>query len=67
MTVFAARRHSNLAQFFDEVDAADAAKAAKFGNKVRQHGVDRCWCGSKYWENDRCIDCGGADVQEDDS
>jgi hypothetical protein len=30
----------------------------KLGNKVAQEGVDRCACGCKYWENDRCIDCG---------
>lgn len=23
-----------------------------------QEGCDRCECGSKYWENDRCVDCG---------
>lgn len=23
-----------------------------------ENGVDRCYCGCKYWENDRCIDCG---------
>lgn len=27
------------------------------GNTIAQEGVDRCWCGCKYWENDRCIDC----------
>ena len=21
-------------------------------------GITRCDCGCKYWENDRCIDCG---------
>ena len=33
------------------------AKPDKHGNVIAQEGVDRCWCGSKYWENDRCIDC----------
>ena len=28
------------------------------GNKVAQEGVDRCPCGSKYFERDRCVDCG---------
>jgi hypothetical protein len=28
------------------------------GNTVAQEGCDRCFCGCKYWENDRCIDCG---------
>ena len=27
-------------------------------NEVARNGVDRCWCGSKYWERDRCVDCG---------
>jgi hypothetical protein len=31
------------------------------GNRVRREGVDRCWCGCKYWENDRCIDCGATE------
>lgn len=31
--------------------------ADKHGNEVAQEGVDRCWCGCKYWEKDRCIDC----------
>ena len=28
------------------------------GNQIAQEGVTRCWCGSKYWHNDRCVDCG---------
>jgi len=28
------------------------------GNVDRIDGVDRCDCGCKYWENDRCADCG---------
>jgi len=28
------------------------------GNVARTNHVDRCWCGCKYWRNDRCIDCG---------
>jgi hypothetical protein len=27
-------------------------------NKVAREGVTRCDCGSKYWEHDRCVDCG---------
>lgn len=27
------------------------------GNKFADEGLDRCVCGSKYWERDRCIDC----------
>jgi hypothetical protein len=30
----------------------------KHGNAVAKEGQDRCACGCKYWENDRCIDCG---------
>lgn len=30
----------------------------KHGNKIAEEGVTRCHCGVKYWENDRCIDCG---------
>lgn len=27
------------------------------GNKVAREGCDRCFCGCKYWEKDRCVDC----------
>ena len=30
----------------------------KHGNINATEGVDRCVCGCKYWENDKCIDCG---------
>lgn len=33
------------------------------GNRVAREGVDRCACGAKYWEHDRCVDC-GAHVSE---
>jgi hypothetical protein len=36
------------------------------GNRVRVEGCDRCYCGCKYWENDRCVDCGGTEVNEND-
>ena len=32
----------------------------KHGNVVAREGCDRCTCGCKYWEHDRCIDCGTA-------
>lgn len=35
----------------------------RHGNAVRENGVDRCYCGCKYWENDRCVDCGGRDPE----
>jgi len=28
------------------------------GNINAREGMDRCQCGCKYWEDDRCIDCG---------
>lgn len=28
------------------------------GNYLANDGCDICACGCKYWENDRCIDCG---------
>lgn len=30
----------------------------KHNNLIAREGVDRCFCGCKYWENDHCIDCG---------
>ncbi len=27
------------------------------GNILAQEGVDKCGCGCKYWEHDKCIDC----------
>lgn len=32
--------------------------ADRLGNKIAREGCDRCYCGCKYWENDRCVDCG---------
>ncbi len=29
----------------------------KHNNRVAREGLDRCVCGCKYWESDRCIDC----------
>ena len=34
------------------------APAAHLGNVEAREGQDRCACGCKYWEHDRCIDCG---------
>jgi hypothetical protein len=36
------------------------------GNRVRLEGCDRCSCGCKYWEHDRCVDCGGTEPVEPD-
>jgi hypothetical protein len=30
----------------------------RHGNVTATEGCSRCDCGCKYWENDRCIDCG---------
>ena len=30
----------------------------RHGNHLAAEGVDRCHCGCKYWEGDRCVDCG---------
>jgi hypothetical protein len=32
-------------------------KADQLGNEIAREGCDRCFCGCKYWEYDRCIDC----------
>ena len=40
---------------------------ARLGNKARTSGADLCYCGSKYWERDRCIDCGGDEAVGDES
>jgi hypothetical protein len=44
---------------------SNAEHNARLGNTVRDSGCDRCPCGCKYWENDRCIDCGGTEVVEE--
>ena len=33
-------------------------RADEHGNFVAQEGCTRCECGCKYWEHDKCIDCG---------
>jgi hypothetical protein len=35
----------------------------KSENTRAREGVDRCSCGSKYWEGDRCVDCGAELVE----
>lgn len=57
LSLFTPRRQSDLGQFFERPD---------FHNKVRQEGVDRCYCGCKYWEHDACVSCGGTEVQPDE-
>lgn len=38
--------------------------ADEHGNVFRADGLDRCSCGCKYWEDDRCIDCGGTEPED---
>ena len=49
-------QHCHLAGNLDEARAKQAAD--KHGNVIALEGATRCDCGSKYWENDRCVDCG---------
>lgn len=37
-----------------------APQADKHGNRLAREGCDRCACGCKYWESDRCVSCGAA-------
>lgn len=30
----------------------------RHGNYIAREGIDLCHCGSKYWEHDKCVDCG---------
>lgn len=51
------------AKVYDDVMAAAAKhetrpQADRLGNTVAREGCDRCRCGCKYWENDKCTDCG---------
>jgi hypothetical protein len=32
----------------------------RMGNVEAREGCSRCPCGCKYWERDRCIDCGAS-------
>jgi hypothetical protein len=62
--------HTLIANTEDEIArlqaVVEAAKTERLndpaskrhGNLTAESGCDRCWCGNKYWEFDRCIDCG---------
>jgi hypothetical protein len=43
--------------YSDGTPNPDAPPADQHGNRIAREGCDRCACGSKYWENDRCVDC----------
>lgn len=39
----------------------------RLGNHTAVDGFSRCECGCKYWEHDRCIDCGEShDIERHD-
>ena len=42
---------------FDHADRLTRARP-NLHNEIAREGCDRCFCGCKYWEYDRCIDCG---------
>ena len=44
---------------------SQAEHNAALGNEERIDGVDRCYCGCKYWEDDTCVDCGQTQVDHD--
>lgn len=50
------RRGKHLAS--DGVRGQWRHEADRLGNQFAEEGCDRCTCGCKYWENDRCVDCG---------
>jgi hypothetical protein len=54
-------RQQTTLTFDDWLDLPAASDV--HGNLVAREGVDRCTCGNKYWEQDRCVDC-GAHVSE---
>jgi hypothetical protein len=40
------------------IAAEDAHRInSALGNWNAREGCDRCYCGTKYWQGDRCIDC----------
>lgn len=56
---------------FDNEREINLSKLAdKHGNVEAEEGVDRCGCGAKYWENDRCVSCGEkfrpAEIEDED-
>lgn len=56
-------RHNKIVELLRAAAAtASYSVADKHGNRVAQEGCDRCACGCKYWENDRCVDCGSTPV-----
>lgn len=61
--ILIANTEDSIARLEAVVEAAKSERmsdpaADRNGNLTAQSGCDRCWCGSKYWEFDRCNDCG---------
>lgn len=55
-----------IASHYDDLhDKIQAALDAPADNTRRVNGLDRCYCGCKYWEHDRCVDCGSATPVDD--
>jgi len=44
--------------FGSSTDSVEVIEPDKYGNVLKREGCDRCSCGSKYYEDDVCIDCG---------
>lgn len=40
--------------------AGHTHEADQHGNISAHEGLDRCFCGAKYWENDQCVSCGAS-------
>lgn len=47
-----------MADLIYPIHATTDIRLPDLGNTEAREGSDRCWCGCKYWERDRCIDCG---------
>lgn len=57
------RSTGSWGRFLNDMWAAGWRPADAHGNRLAVEGVTRCHCGCKYWEHDRCTDCG---TQADD-
>jgi hypothetical protein len=47
-----------MQRFVRDMVAAGWHPVDSHGNYVAEEGVTLCACGCKYWEHDRCTDCG---------
>jgi len=47
-----------LAAVYEKWHQAEVVMPHEPGNTIAREGYDRCDCGCKYWEQDKCIDCG---------